>query len=110
MRAFLDTNVVIDFCAKREDFFKAAALIFQLGKKGKIELAASAITFINSFYILRNAYPHDELYTRLKGIAEMCVITPADAIVIEKAFQKVYPDFEDAVQYFSAQELKSILS
>lgn len=105
MRIFLDTNVIIDFCAEREDYFHEAAVIFQLGKEGKIELCASATTFINSFYILRKDYSHEELYKRLSKIAQACSITPSDSTVIKKAFENVYPDFEDAVQYFSAKSL-----
>lgn len=107
MRVFLDTNVIIDFCAEREDYFHEAALIFQLGKEGKIELAASATTFINSFYILRKTYPHKELYSRLKAISKACIISPTDSKIIESAFEEEFPDFEDAVQYFSAKALNS---
>lgn len=107
MRVFLDTNVVLDFCAEREEFFRPAAIIFQLGREGKVELVASATTFINSFYILRREYSHDELYDRLKSIANSCTVSPADANVIKQAFDNVYPDFEDAVQYFSAKALET---
>lgn len=107
MRVFLDTNVVIDFCAQREDFFHQAALIFQLGKQGRIELAASATTFINSFYILKKSYSHGELYSKLHGIAELCTISTVDETVIQQAFGNEYKDFEDAVQYFSAKSVKA---
>lgn len=105
MRAFLDTNVIIDFCTRREDFFKPAAVIFQLSEEKKIELAASATTFINSFYILRKVYGHEELYARLKNIAASCIISSTDKAIINKAFENNYPDFEDAVQYFSAKTI-----
>lgn len=107
MKVFLDTNIIIDFCAEREDFFHNAALLFQLAKDKRIELLASATTFVNSFYILRREYPHAELYERLKSIASACTISPSDEAVIERAFEKVYPDFEDAVQYFSAKAVKA---
>lgn len=107
MRIFLDTNVIIDFCAECEDYFSEAAIIFQLGKEGRIELCASATTFINSFYILRKEYSHEELYDKLKNIASACIISPSDSDVIKKAFDKVYLDFEDAVQYFSAKALNA---
>ena len=30
MKVFLDTNIVIDFLAKREDFFQDASVIFEM--------------------------------------------------------------------------------
>lgn len=36
MKVFLDTNVVIDFYAQRNDFFHAAAVIIDLAVKGVI--------------------------------------------------------------------------
>ena len=45
MKAFLDTNIVIDFYDQRGDFYYPAAVIFDLAHKGKIQLYVSAITF-----------------------------------------------------------------
>lgn len=102
MRVFLDTNIIIDFCAERKDFFKAAALIFTLGKRGKIELVASCISFVNAFYILRKYYPKSILFEKLKAIAHSCRISKTDEEVLHRCFDEEYPDFEDAMQYFSA--------
>ena len=37
MKAFLDTNIVIDFYDQRGDFYYPAAVIFDLAHKGKIQ-------------------------------------------------------------------------
>jgi predicted nucleic acid-binding protein len=34
MKVFLDTNILIDFIARREDFYQAAANLINLGIKG----------------------------------------------------------------------------
>ena len=41
MKVFLDTNVIIDFYAQRESFFRPAAIIVDLAMKGNIELCVS---------------------------------------------------------------------
>jgi len=51
MKVFLDTNVVIDFCAHRAPFFQPAACIVDMGYRGEIDIAISALTFINVAYI-----------------------------------------------------------
>ena len=107
MKVFLDTNIIIDFCNARKDFFQAAALIFELGRQKKIEILASATTFVNSFYILRKIYDPQELYMRMKAIADKCVITPVDQKIISERLLKVFPDFEDATQYYSAKSMNA---
>lgn len=52
-------------------------------------------------------YSHTELYDKLRRIAGACIISPSDSNIINKAFSEIYPDFEDAVQYFSAKSLKA---
>lgn len=107
MKVFLDTNVIIDFCSARENFFHAAALLFQLSAEGEFQLLASATTFVNSFYILRKVYGREELYSRMKAIADRCVISPVDRNIIDKGLLSIAPDFEDAVQYYSAKSMQA---
>ena len=45
MKAFLDTNVVVDFLTMREPFFKSSALIVELARMGKVEIVISSLTF-----------------------------------------------------------------
>ena len=49
MKVFLDTNVIIDFYAQRESFFRPAAIIVDLAMKGNIELCVSSLSFSYSF-------------------------------------------------------------
>ena len=44
-KVFLDTNVFIDFLARRGQFFSPAAKIVQLSQDQKIELLVSALSF-----------------------------------------------------------------
>ena len=62
MKVFLDTNVIIDFYAQREEFYRPASIIIDLAKRKEIEIVVSATTFVNAFYILRKKYDFTSLY------------------------------------------------
>ena len=103
MRVFLDTNVVIDFYARREDFFLPASVIIDLAHKKKIDIVVSSLTFVNAFFILRKTYHKEDLYLKLSKLAAICTITKIDEEIIKLCLQKEVADFEDAVQYVSAK-------
>lgn len=103
MRVFIDTNVLIDFCALREDFYTPAAAIISLGREGRIELCASATTFVNAFYVLRKHCDRARLYQMMTGIAAFCHITAIDRDVVDKALARQWADFEDCAQCVSAE-------
>lgn len=104
MKVFLDTNVVIDFYAQRNDFFHAAAVIIDLAVKGKIEIVVSGTTFVNAFYLLKDYYDEEELYTAMSNLADKCEISTIDSDTIKEALAARYTDFEDAVQWLSARK------
>ena len=103
MRVFLDTNVVIDFYARREDFFLPASVIIDLAHKKRIDIVVSSLTFVNAFFILRKTYHKEDLYLKLSKLAAICTITKIDEEIIKLCLQKEVADFEDAVQYESAK-------
>ena len=53
MRAFIDTNVIVDVVAKREPFFADSQAILALCAIGEIEGVVSDLTFCNVAYVLR---------------------------------------------------------
>lgn len=102
MKAFLDTNVVIDFYDQRDEFYYPAAIIFDLAYKGKIQLYVSATTFVNAYFLLRKSYSRTDLYQSMTGLASLCMITGVDSDIIKRCLAMERKDFEDSVQYESA--------
>jgi toxin-antitoxin system, toxin component, PIN family len=105
MIVFLDTNVIIDFYAKREEFFRPSAILMDLAYQGKISIAVSAITFVNAFFLLRKFYDASLLYEKMKQLHALCVTTPIDASMIATCLQQKNRDFEDAIQVESAKSI-----
>lgn len=102
MKAFLDTNIIIDFFDSRREHYLPAAILFDLAMKGKLELMVCAQSFITAFYILSKCYPKEELYSSMRSLYKLCGVSPVDASIIEKALALESVDFEDAVQYLSS--------
>ena len=101
MKAFLDTNVLIDFMAERQGY-PAAAALFELAINRKLELTYSALTVANAFYILRKQYTDTDLAEAFEmqlSVVGICGVSSQDVI---KALEDKWPDGEDAIQHQSA--------
>lgn len=101
MKAFVDTNVVVDFCAMREPFFKDAATIMEMARRNALKIVISSLTFVNVAYIMHKHFPTKDVMIKLQSLMALCDISPIDKDVISKAILDNSYDFEDAVQYFS---------
>ncbi|MCQ2093624.1 MAG: PIN domain-containing protein [Bacteroidaceae bacterium] len=101
MKAFLDTNVLIDFMAERQGY-PAAAALFELAASGQLKLTYSALSVANAFYILRKQYTDPELaeaFEMQQPVAEICGVSSQD---VGMALKDRWTDGEDAIQYHSA--------
>lgn len=103
MRVFLDTNVVIDFCAERKPFFSSAAKLIDMAVEKDIDIIISSLSFINVAYIMRKRYDKETVLEKLKSLAECCTVSRIDDKVILSAISAKPVDFEDCVQYESAK-------
>lgn len=102
-KLFLDTNILIDYLASRRDYL-AAATIITLAKEGLFQLLVSSLSFATASYIL-NAHhkkTNAEIVAMFAQFVKMCNVTPVDSLVVDKAIASRFPDFEDAMQYYSA--------
>jgi len=105
---FIDTNVVIDFLADRSPFSEYAAILFQLAKEKKIKIFVSAISFNNTYYILRKVTSHKKALSLISEIEDIVGLQETNRKILRKAIKSNFNDFEDAIQYYSALELGAI--
>lgn len=109
MRIFLDTNVLVDFCAEREPFYADAAAIIDMGYSKEAKLIASSLTLVNIAYVMRKVKPHSLVMQKIDQLVNLCVISSIDRQTIVSAIAAQPTDFEDAVQYHSALQAKADL-
>lgn len=102
-KVFLDTNILIDYFATRNDYH-AASTIVTMAKNGKYHLLVSSLSFATASYIM-NAHhkkTNAEIVSMFAQFVQMCNVTPVDSLVIDEAIASRFSDFEDAMQYYSA--------
>ena len=104
MKAFLDTNVVVDFSAEREPFYKDAAAIVDMAYHKETSLIISSLTIVNMAYVMRKVKSREQVAEKIKQLMALCIVSPINRQSIIDALASHPSDFEDAVQYFSAQQ------
>ena len=103
-RIFVDTNIVIDLLAKREEFYEAAQELFSKSDNKEIDLYISALTVANTHYLLANRYKSDDVTKILIKFKLLVKVLPVDDKILELALASDFKDFEDAIQYYTALE------
>lgn len=101
----VDTNIIIDLLAKRDEFYPEAAQLFSLADKKEIKLKISSLSFANTNDILTRIKSAKEAREILRKFKVLVDILNLDDRIIELAISdEKFTDFEDGLQYYSAIE------
>lgn len=101
-RIFLDTNIVIDYLSRRMPFAEEAMSLFSLSPRYN-QLCISSLSFTTIYYVLKKHFKREELLEMLEGIQMLTEVLPTDDEIINQAIHSDFKDFEDAVQYYTAE-------
>ncbi|MFA5621003.1 MAG: PIN domain-containing protein [Weeksellaceae bacterium] len=101
-KIFLDTNIIIDFLGERENFYLPSARILTLADQNKIKVFTSAVSISTTYYLLSKYENQKAAIEKIRKFKVLCSISVMDDEVVEKAMNSDLPDFEDALQYYSA--------
>ena len=105
MNALLDTNILVDFLAKRPLFFNNAESIIKKCKNDEITGVVAIHTISTLFYILKKYIPSDSIRELFYSLFTIIGIGSADKESVLHALKnKAFPDFEDGLQYQCALE------
>jgi predicted nucleic acid-binding protein len=107
VRLFLDTNLLLDVLAERKPFYSSAAHVWSLRETGVCEGLVSAISFNNVFYIVRRARNVDAARRALVLMRDIFSSVAPDQQILNQAIDSDIRDFEDAIQFFSAQRARA---
>ena len=102
MKLFLDTNIIIDYLAKRQPFADDVCQMVMLCCHNNYELCISSLSFATVYYVLRKQYAHEHLLTLLSDITGLFSIATVDGKIIQEALSSNFTDFEDAIQCYTA--------
>ena len=105
-KLLIDTNIIIDLLAKREDFYRDAQELFTLADEKNISLFISSLTFVNTHYVLSKYLNANEALKTLIKFKVLIKVLALDDKIIELAMTSNFKDFEDAIQYYTALDNK----
>jgi len=101
-KAFIDTDVILDFLIAREPFALDAARIFSLSENKQISICTSGLVFSNAYYVLRKLGTHRKVVQKLTQLSGLIAIIDLSKTAVIQALESEFGDFEDALQHFAA--------
>jgi predicted nucleic acid-binding protein len=102
-KIFIDTDIILDVLAERDDFAEAAAEVFELGHVNKIELFTTAVVLANVFYMLRKTSGIEKARKNLQKLRLIIHVLPIDEAVVDLSLNSQFTGFEGGLQYFTAR-------
>jgi predicted nucleic acid-binding protein len=107
IRAFWDTNVLLDVLANRVPFADPAAHLWSAIERRKMSGCVSPLSLANLNYILRRAPTKIPVRDVLKQLNRLFEIVPLTGEMVGRALKSNLKDFEDALQWESALVAKA---
>lgn len=86
----------------RPPFHLDAAEVFELAASKQVRLFVSAVSFTNIHYIVSKIAGPEAAIERLLRLSKLATVLDVTGYVIAEALSSKRPDFEDAVQYYTA--------
>ena len=105
MRAYVDTNILVDLVLARQEFLPDAQRVFALGYADEVELMVSALSFVNTIYLGKKyKFPSEEVLSKLRMIADFVDVVDLRGQNVIDMLDCGWKDYEDATQHRSAVE------
>jgi predicted nucleic acid-binding protein len=103
-KAFIDTDVILDFMIARDPFALDAARIFSLAENKEIFVCTTGLVFSNAYYVLRKLGTHKKVIEKLTQLARIIQII---GLSKDSVMQALGSDFSDAAL---AERVKVIIT
>ena len=103
MRAYVDTNILVDLVLSRQEFLPDAQRVFAIGYAGEAQLVVSALSFVNTVYLGRKyKFPMGDVLSKLRMIADFVDVADLSGQNVVDMLTSGWRDYEDATQHRSA--------
>jgi len=104
-KLFLDTNLLLDFVLDRKPFSDMTEEILLLKYTQKKRLFTSALSLANVAYVVRKAEKNP--FTVIEDLLEWVEVVSLTKNEFNSSVKSTFKDFEDALQYYSAQSIQA---
>jgi predicted nucleic acid-binding protein len=99
IRALVDTNVLVDFLARREPFYPSSRRLMVFAAMGDYELWMSSSQVTDLYYILTNGGRKDgaeSCKAAMRGLRRVVRVAAPGEREVDTALDSPWSDFEDA--------------
>lgn len=104
-KLLVDTNVILDLLAKRENVYIDSLKLFSLADRGEVQLIVSTLSIANSYYLLNDVMKLEKLRSIIRKFKVLVNSYSLNDKIVELALNdKNFKDFEDGIQYYTALE------
>ena len=101
-KILIDTDVILDFFFDRKPHSDNSTIILCLCEQKRLDGFITPVIISNTYYLLRKTARHEKVIEKLKQLLTITHVLQMDRLVIEKALNSEFKDFEDALQNFAA--------
>ena len=106
-RILVDINVLMDVLTERHPHCDASLAVWIAVYEHKVAGWVSADSFSTLYYLLRKTLNHTETHRGIRKVLEVFEVAPLGAALLEKALHSPLDDYEDAIQYECALDVKA---
>lgn len=107
MRVFLDANVIVSVLNKEYPVFTYSARILSLSDNKKFGIYTSPLCLAIAFYFAEKKSGTNSAKKKIELLVNKIRITNVDESCVSQAIKnKAVGDFEDGLQYYSAEKSK----
>ena len=103
MRILFDTNIILDVLLNRKKFVELSSNLVGMVEYNNIEGYLCATTITTLDYLIAKAIDRNQAKTEIKKLLTIFNIADVNSTVLELSVNSAFGDFEDAVQYYSAE-------
>jgi predicted nucleic acid-binding protein len=104
LKVLFDTNVVLDVLLDPRPHSDAAASLFALIERRRIEGLLGATTLTTILYLATKAVGAARARKHVQALLALFEVAPVDGKVLASALTLNFPDFEDAVLHEAARQ------
>lgn len=105
---FLDTNVVLNFLARREPFAETALESFRAGLERRAVLYVASLLSSTIYYDMRKQTSRPAALSMVANLAKLVTIVAVDAAAVQQAINGPFPDSKDGIQHYTATPVAAI--
>ena len=107
MKLFLDANILISVLNKEYPLFSYSARILSLGNNNRFKVYTSPVCLAIAFYFAEKKHGTQSAKQKISLLAGNILITDVGKETVLSALaNKKVNDFEDGIEYYSAQKSK----